>query len=75
LFRYLTKWQARINTFMYRRGGGEGLGGTSQNIPVALVTTTGHKSGKERVNPLYFLRDGGRWVGSTNSACRWDRYS
>jgi F420H(2)-dependent quinone reductase len=62
LFRYLTKWQARINTFMYRRGGGEGLGGTFQNIPVALVTTTGRKSGKERVNPLYFLRDGGRVI-------------
>ncbi|MBV8930384.1 MAG: nitroreductase family deazaflavin-dependent oxidoreductase [Mycobacteriaceae bacterium] len=52
------KWMSRINTFLYRRGGGEGLGGTVQNIPVALLTTTGRKSGQPRVSPLYFLRDG-----------------
>jgi deazaflavin-dependent oxidoreductase (nitroreductase family) len=49
---------SRINAFMYRRGGGEGLGGTFQKIPVVLLTTTGRKSGEPRVNPLYFLRDG-----------------
>ena len=47
---------------MYRRSGGEGLGGTFQNIPVALLTTTGRKTGKPRVSPLYFLRDGDRVV-------------
>jgi hypothetical protein len=26
------KWMSRINTFFYRRGGGEGLGSTFQNI-------------------------------------------
>ena len=35
------KWMSRINTFFYRRGGGEGLGSTFQKIPVALLTTTG----------------------------------
>jgi F420H(2)-dependent quinone reductase len=58
----LVKWVARINTFMYRRGGGEGLGSTFQKIPVALLTTTGRKSGQQRVNPLYFLRDGDRVI-------------
>jgi deazaflavin-dependent oxidoreductase (nitroreductase family) len=53
---------SRMNTWMYRRGGGEGLGGTFQNIPVALLTTTGRKSGQPRVNPLYFLRDGDRVI-------------
>jgi F420H(2)-dependent quinone reductase len=56
---FFIKWVSRLNTWMYRRGGGEGLGGTFQKIPVALLTTTGRKTGQPRVSPLYFLRDGG----------------
>jgi F420H(2)-dependent quinone reductase len=56
------KWMGRVHTFLYRRSGGEGLGGTFQKIPVALLTTTGRKSGRPRVSPLYFLRDGDRVV-------------
>jgi deazaflavin-dependent oxidoreductase (nitroreductase family) len=56
------KWMSRINTFLYHRSGGEGLGGTVQNIPVALLTTTGRKTGEPRVSPLYFLRDGDRVI-------------
>lgn len=56
------KWMSRINTFLYRRGGGDGLGGTFQNLPVALLTTTGRKTGQPRVTPLYFLRDGDRVI-------------
>ena len=52
------KWMSKINTFMYRRGGGEGLGSKFQGIPVALLTTTGRKTGEPRVSPLYFHRDG-----------------
>ncbi|MGH3595422.1 MAG: nitroreductase/quinone reductase family protein, partial [Mycobacterium sp.] len=59
---FFIKWMSRVNTFMYRRGGGEGLGGTFQKIPVALLTTTGRKSGQPRVSPLYFLRDGDRVI-------------
>ena len=59
---FFFKWTSRLNTFMYRRGGGEGLGGTFQNIPIALLITTGRKSGQPRVNPLYFLRDGDRVI-------------
>jgi F420H(2)-dependent quinone reductase len=56
------KWMGRVHTFLYRRSGGEGLGGTFQKIPVALLTTTGRRSGQPRVSPLYFLRDGDRVV-------------
>ena len=56
------KLVSRLNTWMYRRNNGEGLGGTFQNIPVALLTTTGRKSGEPRVSPLYFLRDGNRVI-------------
>jgi deazaflavin-dependent oxidoreductase (nitroreductase family) len=52
------KWMSRINTVMYRRNNGQGLGGTFQKIPVALLTTTGRTSGVPRISPLYFLRDG-----------------
>ena len=56
------KLVSRLNTWMYRRNNGEGLGGTFQKIPVALLTTTGRKSGQPRISPLYFLRDGDRVV-------------
>ena len=57
---------SRLNTWMYRRNNGEGLGGTFQKIPVALLTTTGRKSGQPRISPLYFLRDGDRVVGAAS---------
>jgi F420H(2)-dependent quinone reductase len=59
---FFLKWMSRVNTFMYRRNNGQGLGGTFQKIPVALLTTTGRKSGQPRVSPLYFLRDGDKVV-------------
>jgi deazaflavin-dependent oxidoreductase (nitroreductase family) len=65
---FFAKWMSRLNTFLYRRGGGEGLGSTFQNIPVALLTTTGRKSGQPRVSPLYFLRDGDRVIVAASKA-------
>lgn len=50
----LIKWMSRLNTWMYRRNGGEGLGGTFQKIPVALLTTTGRKTGEPRVSRCTF---------------------
>ena len=55
---FLIKWMSKINTFMYRRSDGEGFGSNFQGIPVALLTTTGRKSGQPRISPLYFHRDG-----------------
>ncbi len=52
------KWTSKINAYMYRRSDGEGFGSKIQGIPVALLTTTGRKSGQPRVSPLYFHRDG-----------------
>jgi F420H(2)-dependent quinone reductase len=51
-------WMSKLNTWAYRRTDGEGLGGNFQGIPVALLTTTGRKSGEPRISPLYFHRDG-----------------
>jgi deazaflavin-dependent oxidoreductase (nitroreductase family) len=59
---FFLKWMARVNTWMYRRNGGEGLGGTMQNNPIALLTTTGRKTGEPRVSPLLYLRDGERVI-------------
>jgi deazaflavin-dependent oxidoreductase (nitroreductase family) len=59
---FVIKWASRLNTWMYRRNGGQGIGGTFQNIPVALLTTTGRKTGEPRISPLYFLRDGDRVI-------------
>jgi deazaflavin-dependent oxidoreductase (nitroreductase family) len=55
---FVIKWMSRINTHMYRRNDGKGLGGNFQGIPVAILTTTGRKSGERRDSPLYFYRDG-----------------
>jgi deazaflavin-dependent oxidoreductase (nitroreductase family) len=59
---FVIKWMSRINAFLYRRSRGDGLGGKAQNIPVALLTTTGRKTGQPRVSPLYFVLDGARVV-------------
>jgi deazaflavin-dependent oxidoreductase (nitroreductase family) len=59
---FFIKWMSKINTYMYRRSGGEGFGSNFQGIPVALLTTTGRKTGQPRVNPLYFVRDGDKVV-------------
>jgi deazaflavin-dependent oxidoreductase (nitroreductase family) len=56
------KWISRINTFMYKRNNGSGLGGNFQGLPVALLTTTGRKSGEPRVSPLLFHRDGDKVI-------------
>jgi F420H(2)-dependent quinone reductase len=59
---FLIKWLSRFNAWVYRRSDGEGLGGTLQKIPVALLTTIGRKTGQPRVSPLYFLRDRDRVI-------------
>jgi deazaflavin-dependent oxidoreductase (nitroreductase family) len=52
---------ARANTWIYRRTNGK-LGGAVQNAPVALLTTTGRKTGEPRVSPLLYLREGNRVI-------------
>jgi deazaflavin-dependent oxidoreductase (nitroreductase family) len=55
------KWMGRGTAWVYRLSNGK-LGGTFQSSPVALLTTTGRKSGEPRVSPLLYLREGGRVV-------------
>jgi F420H(2)-dependent quinone reductase len=57
----LMKWMSRATTLVYRLSNGK-LGGTFQSSPVALLTTTGRKSGEPRVSPLLYLREGGRVI-------------
>ena len=38
------------------------VGGYFQNIPLLLLHTTGAKSGKQRVNPVAYIKDGDRYV-------------
>lgn len=58
----MIKYASKVNTWLYRRSNGKGAGGTVGNIPVALLTTTGRKTGRPRVSPLYFYRDGDKVV-------------
>jgi deazaflavin-dependent oxidoreductase (nitroreductase family) len=56
---FFIKWMSKGNTWIYRRSNGK-LGGTFQKAPVALLTTTGRKTGEPRVSPLLYLREGDR---------------
>ncbi|BBY05912.1 nitroreductase family deazaflavin-dependent oxidoreductase [Mycobacterium noviomagense] len=56
------KWMSRINTWLYKASGGRIGGKFLQGAPVALLTTTGRKTGQPRVSPLLYLRDGDRVV-------------
>ncbi len=55
------KWMARGNIWIYKRSNGK-LGGRIQNSPVALLTTTGRKTGEPRVSPLLYIREGDRVI-------------
>lgn len=58
----IIKWMSRAQSWVYRKTDGR-LGGTFlQGAPVALLTTTGRKTGEPRVSPLLYLRDGNRIV-------------
>ena len=57
----IIKYMAKGNAWIYRRSNGK-LVGTFGNAPVALLTTTGRKTGEPRVSPLLYLREGDRVV-------------
>jgi len=58
---FFMKWMAKGNAWIYKRSNGK-LGGTFQGAPVALLTTTGRKTGEPRVSPLLYLREGDRVI-------------
>lgn len=55
------KWMSRANAWLYKLSDGK-LGGSFQGSTVALVTTIGRKTGRTRVVPLLYLREGDRVV-------------
>jgi deazaflavin-dependent oxidoreductase (nitroreductase family) len=58
---FVIKWMSRGNTWLYKITKGK-RGGTFNKAPVALLTTTGRKSGQPRVSPLLYLQDGDRVI-------------
>ena len=58
----LIRWMSQANVWAYRKSGGRIAGTFLGGAPVGLLTTTGKQSGKPRVAPLLFLRDGDRVV-------------
>lgn len=61
LLKLTLKTFARANTWIYQRTNGR-LGANLASFQVALVTTTGRKSGRRHVTPTLYLRDGDRVV-------------
>jgi deazaflavin-dependent oxidoreductase (nitroreductase family) len=58
---FIIKWMSRSTSWLYKVTGGK-LGGTFRKAPVALLTTTGRKTGQPRVNPLLYMRDGDKVI-------------
>jgi deazaflavin-dependent oxidoreductase (nitroreductase family) len=57
----LMKYFARSHIWVYQRSNGR-VGSRLLWFPAALLTTTGRKTGKPRVTPTLYLRDGDRVV-------------
>lgn len=51
----------RMHTFLYRLTGGA-IGGRMGKNPVLLLTTRGHKTGKQHTTPLLYLAEGDHLV-------------
>lgn len=58
----IIKWMSRTNTWLYKKTDGRIGGKFLKGAPVALLTTTGRKSGEPRVSPLLYLREGDRVI-------------
>ena len=58
-----------LQIFVIRRSGGKKMAHL-RGMPVLLLTTVGRKSGKRRVTPVMFVRDGSNFVvtASNNGA-------
>ncbi len=55
------RWTGKLNVPLYRISGGR-IGGKVGRAPVLLLTTTGRKSGQQRIAPVVYLADGGNVV-------------
>jgi deazaflavin-dependent oxidoreductase (nitroreductase family) len=50
-----------LHRSLYRATGGR-IGASGGGIEILLLTSVGRRSGRRRVAPLLYIRDGGRWV-------------
>lgn len=53
----IMKLMSRVNTWVYEKTDGKIGGKFLRGAPVALLTTTGRKSGLERTTPLLYLKE------------------
>ena len=51
---FIATTMSRLHVWLYRISGGR-IGGQMFNVPIVLLTTTGHKSGQQRTTPLLYL--------------------
>ena len=58
----IIKWMSRINTWAYKATKGKVGGKFLKGAPVALLTTTGRKTGEPRVSTSLYLREGNRVI-------------
>jgi F420H(2)-dependent quinone reductase len=65
--KWIFKQFMRLQIFMYRRSGGKMLGHL-RGMPVLLLTTIGRKSGKRRVAPVMYIRDGNNYVVTASNS-------
>ena len=56
-----------IYVFLYRLTGGK-FGSQVQGLPVLLLSTIGHKTGKKRITPLGYLEHDGSYVITATNA-------
>ncbi len=51
----------RFQVYVYRRSGGKRFGHL-RGMPLLLLTTVGRRTGKTRVTPVMYIRDGNNYV-------------
>ena len=65
--KWFFKFFLAIHKGLYRLSGGR-IGGEMQGAKVMLLYTTGRKTGKQRVTPLMFIREGNSYVVTASNA-------
>jgi deazaflavin-dependent oxidoreductase (nitroreductase family) len=65
--KWIFKQFIRLQIFMYRRSGGKSFG-RLRGMPILLLTTIGRKSGKQRVTPVMYIRDGNNYVVTASNS-------
>ena len=61
------RFAAPIDRFLYRVSRGRVVS-TAGVVPLILLTTTGRRTGRARTTPVMFLRDGDRFVVSSENS-------